>query len=44
MGQHWTRYVEDFEHEDDRDYVRSKKNKKQKLNHKQAKQMKKNDT
>jgi hypothetical protein len=40
MSQHWTKYVEDWEHEDERTYVKSVKNKKQKLNHKQAKQLK----
>ena len=40
MGQHWSRYIEDFENEDNRDYVRSKKHRKKKLNHKQEKQMK----
>ena len=28
MGQHWSRYIEDFENEDNRDYVRSKKHRK----------------
>jgi len=40
MSQHWTKYLEDFEHEDDREYVKLRKHKKQKLDHKQAKQMK----
>ena len=40
MSQHWTKMVEDWEHEDSREYVKSRKHKKQKLNHKQAKQMK----
>ena len=40
MSQHWTKMIEDWEHEDNREYVKSRKQKKKKLDHDQAKQMK----
>ena len=40
MSQHWTKYLEEYEYEDDREHVRSRKHKKRKLDHQQAKQMK----
>ena len=40
MSKHWTTMVEEWEHQDDVEYVKSRKTKKQRLNHKQAKQMK----
>jgi len=40
MSQHWTKTIEAWEHDDDRMHVKSKKNKKKKLDHKQAKQLK----
>ena len=40
MSQHWTRYIEDLEYEDGREYVKNKKKKKQKLNHEQEQKLK----
>ena len=40
MGQHWTKYVEEFEDLEEKEYVKSFKNKKPKLNHTQAKKIK----
>jgi len=40
MEQHWSKYVEEFEDLEEKEYVKSFKNKKKKLNHTQAKKMK----
>jgi hypothetical protein len=40
MSQHWTRYIEDWEYEESREYVKDKKKKKQKLTHEQEQKLK----